>query len=110
MQAFSEKAAGFPNLFMDNVFIALVNYSGILGLLAFSGFWVSIGVSLFRVPDESRFGFCVWVFFSFVSLTSTFFADVSNVMFAISVFCFCLLREHAISSKENQLNNGVSGV
>lgn len=93
LQAFFQETILFYPVLIDNVFLALLVYSGIVGLVSYSIFWLAIGMILAQNYNQFKFGFLIWVFFSVVSLFSTFFADISTVMFAMSVFSIVLSYE-----------------
>jgi uncharacterized membrane protein len=89
LQAFFHETTTFKPVLIDNVFIAIFLYSGLFGLISYSLFWGAIGLYLGLNYKNSKFGFLVWIYFSFISLFSTFFADISTIMFAMTVFSIC---------------------
>lgn len=99
LQAFFQETSLFKSVLIDNVFFAVFIYAGTLGLITYSLFWLTIGVALGKRYQQYKFGFLIWVFFSFVSLFSTFFADISTVMFAMSVFSIVLNYEYKYAKK-----------
>lgn len=103
LQAFGDQySANDMAYLIDNVFLALFFYAGLLGVISFSVFWLAIGFFSAKRIKVSRFGFLIWVFFTVVSFTSTFFADISTIMFAMSIFVYTL------PMKTNSKNNVLS--
>jgi hypothetical protein len=113
LQSFFEKTDSFfVPILIDNAFLAVFIYAGILGLTAYSFFWLIIGITLFRNYSNNKFhkfGALVWLQFTIVSLFATFFADTSTVMFAMSVFAIAFTIEVNPQKSLTITNNNLMG-
>lgn len=99
LQAFMGDFTSFQSVLIDNALMAIVLYAGLLGLFVYVLFWLFLGLLMWRRYREYKFGFLIWLFFTFVSLYSTFFADISNIMFAMSVFALVLTQGRSVQTR-----------